>query len=466
VISPFSFSRLESLSEGHFFGRKETWVEPDSVCIDSREGAPARLFVPLKGERTDGHSHIEGALERGCSAVLVDRVWAGKHVESLNGWIGRYNVLFFPVDDTLKKMQYLAEKHRKQFSEMTVIGVTGSNGKTTTKEMIHSILSCHKPTYKNQGNLNSEIGLPLTVLRMDRKYDYAVLEMGINHIGEMDVLVQIARPELAVVTNIGQAHIGYLGNQRRIAEEKRKIFSLFGPENTAFIYENEGFADILTEHLRGTVRYYGEKALGGLLEVRDRGMEGQDLVFTDGTVSLALPGRHNLINALAAVSVARHLEIPWECIRQGLSGMAASFGRTEILKGRVDVIQDCYNANPDSVAAAVRMLETMPAEGRRILVLGDMLELGEESSSAHAALGQALADSPVRRIFLFGPEMAAAADALRSRRPDVFHTTDFEQLRFALNDFVREGDLVLLKGSRGMELERLTDGLAGSGNDP
>ena len=175
---------------------------------------------------------------------------AEKHVESILLWSERYDVLFFPVDDTLKKMQQLAEDHRRRFSSLTVVGVTGSNGKTTTKEMIAAILGCYKPTYKNQGNLNSEIGLPLTVLRMRNVYDYAVLEMGINHIGEMDILTRIAKPDLALITNIGRAHIGFMGSQRKIAEEKRKIFSLFGADNAAFIYENEGFDAILTEHLK------------------------------------------------------------------------------------------------------------------------------------------------------------------------------------------------------------------------
>ena len=455
------FSRLISLSGGHFFGRKEKFAEPQDICIDSRQAAARTLFLPLKGERTDGHLHIESALKNGSSAVLLNQDWAETHLESIREWAEKYDALFFPVEDTLKNAQQLAEEYRKLFKDLIVIGVTGSNGKTTTKEMIAAILDCHKPTYRNPGNLNSEIGLPLTVLRMKNIYHYAVLEMGINHIGEMDVLARIARPDLAVVTNIGRAHIGFMGSQRKIAEEKRKIFSFFDDESTAFIYENEGFADILSEHLKGTLKYFGENSEEGLVEVRDRGLEGQDLVFTDYTINLPLPGRHNLLNALAAIRVAQHLAVPSSCIQKGLSGMTASFGRTEVLKGRVRVIQDCYNANPDSVLAAVRMAVSLPTEGRRILVLGDMLELGEESAAAHSALGTSLAGAVVDGIYLFGSEMRAAWQSLRDKRNDVFYSSDFQELRRMLLDDVKEGDLVLLKGSRGMALERLTGDLTG-----
>ncbi len=463
MMNPFSLSRMIALSKGYVFGEKERFVEPQTICIDSREAQSRSLFVPLKGERTDGHFHIESAVRQGSCAVLVNLDWAEKHIESMTLWSERYGVLFFPVDDTLKKMQQLAEEHRRRFTALTVVGVTGSNGKTTTKEMIAAILGCYKPTYKNPGNLNSEIGLPLTVLRMRNVYDYAVLEMGINHIGEMDILTRIAKPGLALITNIGRAHIGFMGSQRKIAEEKRKIFSHFGADNAAFIYENEGFDAILTEHLKGAVKYFGERSAIGLKEVVDRGTEGQDLVFTDYTIHLSLPGRHNLQNALAAICLAQHLGVPSSCIQEGLSGMNASFGRTEILKGRVCVVQDCYNANPDSVLASIKMTVSLPTEGRRILVLADMLELGEESRAAHAALGESLSAADVDRIFLFGQEMKAARDVLSGLRDDVVYASDFNDLKERLLGYVTTGDLVLLKGSRGMELERLTKELTGSG---
>ena len=437
-------------------GDRDLCQEPQSICIDSREAGPRSLFVPLRGERTDGHLHIESALAAGSSAVLVDQSWAEAHAETLQKWTDQYPVLFFPVEDTLKQMQELAAAHRARFPDMKVIGVTGSNGKTTTKEMIASILSTMGRTYKNQGNLNSEIGLPLTVLRMDREYDFAVLEMGINHVGEMDILVDIARPDAALITNIGSAHIGYLGSKRKIAEEKRKIFSLFRGKNLAFINENESFADVLTENLQGRLNLYGFRSLPELKEVQDLGLEGQRLVFSDFTIQLVLPGSHNMNNALAAIAVTRSLGARWDNVRKGLENLDVVFGRSQILKGRVDIVQDCYNANPDSVLAAVRMLCAMPVRGHRVLVLGDMLELGEESEVSHKTIGRALTDSSVDRVFLFGAEMKAAALEYKSSGKEVYHTDDYHSLERTLLDAVQPGDLVLLKGSRGMELERLT----------
>ncbi len=456
MTKPFSIDKLLKLSEGFFLGDRDKWTEPGSIFIDSRDVVSGSLFVPLKGERTDGHLHIEAALDAGASAVLVEKLWAENHAVTLQKWADNYNVIFFPVHDTLKHMQILAASYRSLFTDLKVVGITGSNGKTTTKEMVAAILETMGPTYRNPGNLNSEIGLPLTVLRMDKVYEYAVLEMGINHIGEMDILVDIARPGTALVTNIGTAHIGYLGSKRRIAEEKRKIFSLMNEHDRAFVNESEAFRDILLENVKAEVTLFGEKSFPELEKVIDHGLEGQEMVFTDCTVFLALPGAHNLSNALAAAALCRSLGAGWQNIKEGLEGLSAVFGRSEILKGEVSVVQDCYNANPDSVMAAVKMFSALPASGRKFLVLGDMLELGEESGAAHSRLGSSLAGSPVDEVFFFGTEMKAAAREYSLSGRNAFYTDDYSVLEAEVLRAVKSGDLVLLKGSRGMELERLT----------
>ena len=454
---PFAFNEFTGLSGGFYLGQRNDWQEPTGICVDSREAGPRMLFVPLKGERTDGHLHIESALKAGASAALVDKVWAEGHNETLKSWAECYKVLFFPVDDPLKQMQAMAVKHRQRFPRLKVVGVTGSNGKTTTKEMISSILGTMGRCYKNPGNLNSEIGLPLTVLRMNREYDYAVLEMGINHVGEMDVLVDIARPDTAIVTNIGTAHIAFLGSKRRIAEEKRKIFSLMDEKGKAFINENEAFQDVLKENLKGRLEFFGPRSLKGFEHVSDKGLKGQDIVFTDCTIHLPLPGKHNLSNALGAIALTRALGAGWDHVRKGLESLDAGFGRTEVLEGDVTVIQDCYNANPDSVSAAVGMFSDMPADGRRILVLGDMLELGEESELLHRKLGGMLTDCSADMVFFYGPEMeAAAAEYGKAGQESFFWSENYADLESAVLDAVQSGDLLLLKGSRGMALERLT----------
>ncbi len=462
-MTPFSLDKLLSLSDGFFWGDRSRWHEPLSVCVDSRKVEPRALFVPLKGERTDGHFHIDEAVCAGASSCLVSRLWAEGHNRMIREWAENHNVLFFPVEDPLKGLQNLAAIYRSRFPQLKVIGVTGSNGKTTTKEMLASILEQDGRAYKNPGNLNSEIGLPLSILGMGREQDYAVFEMGISHAGEMDVMVNIAKPSMAVITNIGSAHIGYIGSKRRIAEEKRKIFSFLGDSGTAFIHEDEPFADFLAEPLTSRIVSYGLRHVQGLQEIRDCGLKGQDIVLSDCTIHLPLPGRHNLNNALAALAVARDLGLSWEKIKDGLEGLDAVFGRTQIFEGAVRVIQDCYNANPDSAAAALRMFGELPWTGRRIAVLGDMLELGLESKALHSALGQNLADLPVDEVFFLGKEMSAAAREYEKCGKAGRHYFSFEELRDALLSFSKPGDLILLKGSRGMELERLTEALLAVG---
>jgi UDP-N-acetylmuramoyl-tripeptide--D-alanyl-D-alanine ligase len=458
---PFAFSEFTGLSGGFYMGQRSSWQEPTGVCVDSREAGARSLFIPLKGERTDGHLHIESALKAGATAVLVDRAWAEGHNETLKNWAELYGALFFPVEDPLKQLQAMAVKHRQRFPKLKVVGVSGSNGKTTTKEMIASILGTMGRCYKNPGNLNSEIGLPLTVLRMNREYDYAVLEMGINHVGEMDILVDIARPDTAVITNIGTAHIAYLGSKRRIAEEKRKIFSLMDETGRAFVFEHEAFRDVLAENFKGSLEFFGPRTQDGFIRAGENGLKGQEIVFTDCTVQLPLPGSHNLSNALAAVAVTRALGADWDHIRRGLESLDAGFGRTEVLEGPVTVVQDCYNANPDSVSAAIRMFSQMSTRGKRILVLGDMLELGEESEMLHRKLGGTLTDCSAHEVFFYGPEMkVAAAEYAKSGRKS-FWSESFADLESAVVDAVDPGDLILLKGSRGMALERLTAPLLG-----
>ncbi len=459
MIRPFALSEFLNLSDGFFWGDRSLWKEPVSVCIDSRKVTSRSLFVPLEGERTDGHRHIEEAIFRGASVFLVSRSWARGHSRMIKKWAELCNALFFPVDDTLKGLQTLAARYRSRFSSLNVVGVTGSNGKTTTKEMLASVLAQDGRTYKNPGNLNSEIGLPLSILGMSREQDHAVLEMGINHVGEMDVMVHVAKPSMAVITNIGTAHIGFMGSMRRIAEEKRKIFASMDSSGRAFIHEDEPFWEFLAEPVRGRVIPFGLRHLPDFKGVRNRGLAGQDILLADCSIHLPLPGEHNLNNALAAVAVARELGLSLEQIKAGLESIVPVFGRTQIFEGTVKVVQDCYNANPDSVLAALQMFGALPCDKRRFAVLGDMLELGAESENLHKSLGSPLAFLALDKVFFLGHEMEAAAREYETSGRAFQHFLDFEELKNSVLSFSRPGDLVLLKGSRGMALERLTEAL-------
>ncbi len=350
-----------------------------------------------------------------------------------------------------------------RLGSVTRVGVTGSNGKTTTKEIIGSILGRAAPTAVNEGNLNSEIGLPVACLSVAATHRYAVLEMGMNHAGEMDVLADIVRPDAALITNIGTAHIGLLGSQDAIAAEKKKIFKHFDGSQTGFVPENEPYRSFLGEGVRGRFITFGTGSTPGYEGSESRGLGGTLIHWEGSPVRFPLFGRHNLANALGAISVARDLGIASQDIRDGLEAVAPLFGRSQVVEGPVTVIVDCYNANPDSMDESVSFFDSLPWQGRRIAVLGSMFELGTESARAHAALGQRLRQTSFDAVFLFGEEMEQAWKAVTGTAVENRGRwlTSLDAMGAALADFVRPGDIVLLKGSRGLEMERFLPRLTG-----
>ena len=311
----------------------------------------------------------------------------------------------------------------------------------------------------NPGNLNSEIGLPLAVMGIRSEHQIAILEMGMNRPGEMDILADIARPSLAAITNIGMAHVGPLGSQREIANEKARIFKFVDKNGWGFLHEDESYRDVLAEKCRGGIEYFGPGSTEGFQGAQPLGLEGSRLMWCGRTVTFSLIGRYNVLNALCAISVAQKLGVPDEAIAQGLEDVEPLFGRGQVLKGDITLIQDCYNANAESMIKAIEFVGSLSWTGRKILVLGSMKELGAESESEHRRVGGHAADSDADAIFFFGEESAAAylvaKEKSRTRRDRCWWTSDFEELERAVNSLVRTGDLVLLKGSRGLELERL-----------
>jgi len=335
--------------------------------------------------------------------------------------------------------------------------VTGSNGKTTTKEILGAIIARDRPTVISEGNLNSEIGLPLSCFRVTSEHRAAVFEMGINHPGEMDILPDIYRPDIAVVTNIGTAHIGLLGSRESIAREKRKIFSYFNGTQKAFLYESEQYAQLLEEELRGHVVYFGPTRTRGFEGSEDLGLDGTIIHWEGLQIRFPLFGVHNLRNALASISVSTELGISKEKIKEGLEKIRPLFGRSQIIRGPVTVIQDSYNANPDSFAQVFAFISALPWAGRKIGVLGAMGELGEQSEQAHRRLGVQAAACGFWGLFLFGQEMEPAYREIQDQGylGLVEWMTDIESLRASVHSCLREGDLLLIKGSRAAELERL-----------
>jgi len=434
-----------------------------AVSVDSRKVGEGSLFVALPGERTDGHQYLAQAAEAGAAALLVSDAWARRAPAELEGLAARHGIGIARAADTLASLQALARARMRRLTSVTRVGVTGSNGKTTTKEIIGSLLSRAAPTAVNEGNLNSEIGLPVACFGVNASHRYAVLEMGMNHAGEMDVLADLVRPDLALVTNIGTAHIGLLGSKDAIAAEKKKIFAHFDGRQTGLLPEGERYRAYLAEGVRGKIVYFGPGSTPGFGGSESMGLGGTLIHWEGSRIRFPLFGPHNLANALGAISVARELGVPNAEIRDGLEAVTPLFGRSQVIHGAVTVIADCYNANPDSMQAAVEFLESVPWEGRRIAVLGGMRELGDETTPAHEAVGKRLRGTPLDAVFLFGAEMEHAwkyADDDASSAL-VAWTDRMETLSERVVAYVHPGDLVLLKGSRGLELERLLPVLTG-----
>jgi len=432
-----------------------------SVVVDSRLAREGCLFVALRGERTDGHQYLAQAAEAGAACLLVSETEAARREDELARLAARAGSRAVAVADTLAALQDLARFHMRRLPPITRIGVTGSNGKTTTKEIIGAILARSAATAVNEGNLNSEIGLPLACFAVAAGHCFAVFEMGMNRPGEMDVLADIVRPDLALVTNVGAAHIGLLGSREAIAREKARIFSRFDGRQTGFLNEEEPFFAQLAEGVKGRIVRFGPRSTKGFEGSESLGLDGTLIRWEGSRIRFPLFGPHNLENALGAISVARELAIAPAAIREGLESVVPLFGRSQIVRGRVTVLVDCYNANPDSMASAIDFVDGLAWGGRKLAVLGAMRELGAEAEQAHGAVVRRAAAAGFDAVFLLGEEMEGAARQLAAERVRWF--ADAESLGQALARGVRDGDLVLVKGSRGVELERVLPRITAAG---
>jgi len=439
-----------------------------SVSIDSRQPQNGGLFAALPGSVHDGHAFVEQAFKNGAAAALVERRKVEMYaLPALAQTMGKVLIV---VDNSLRGLQDAACAYLRQFPHLLKIAITGSAGKTTTKEITAAIARVEKNTVMNPGNYNSETGLPLAVFNVRSYHEVGVFECGMNRMGEIAELAAVLFPDIALITNIGSAHIGMIiGQIEGIAKEKKNIFSQMHENGIALIPADSPYRDLLAEGVRGKVSFYGESSLSELGGVRDLGLDGTDIIWDGQSVRFPLPGKHNLANAFAAIAIAKEIPVSAQAIRQGLESVKPLFGRGEILRGRATVIQDCYNANPESVAQALEFCDSLDWPGRRVYVIGEMLELGDNSRSAHEEVGRLLKDSRADMVFLYGEEIQPAAailqngSMLRNTAASVMHTGDFDELSRALDAYVRSDDLVLLKGSRGCALERLCDMLSTNG---
>lgn len=429
------------------------------IAVDSRKLRRGDLFVALAGERTDGHRFLADAVSRGAAGVLVNEAFL--RGEEGRAFLASAEVPVLAAEESLAALQRMAAARLRSFPGLTRVAVTGSNGKTTTKELVAAVLSRLGSTVKNSGNLNSEIGLAQALMEIRSHHEYGVFELGINHPGEMDLLTEVYPPQYTVITSIGTAHIGLLGSREAIAEEKGKAIAALPSSGRGFIPEDCIWKDYLASISSAALVPFGIESTEGLESVEDLGFDGWRLRYEGREILLSLMGRHNLSNALAAVTVGRFLGASPEQIAGGLEDLSLPAGRSRSLRGRVNIFEDSYNANLDSMRAVIGEMSRRVEGDELVLVLGAMKELGEETEPAHRELAEICLESAAKGIFLLGEEMRSTVEVLNrgGYTGHLRYSESFEELEEELLAFLRGGDTLLLKGSRVMELERLVEPL-------
>ncbi len=437
------------------------------VSTDSRAIEAGSLFIPLTGEKFDGHAYVEDAIAAGAAGAL----WQNDHPEPPHG------IPLIFVDSTLLALQSLAKAYREQL-KVRIIGITGSNGKTTTKDMTSSILSTTYKVMKTKGNLNNHIGLALTLLSLEEDTEMAVIEMGMSGRGEIELLSRLAAPEAAIITNIGESHLQQLGSREEIAKAKLEILCGM-PSDGLLIYNgDEPLIEQALEASRASRRCLPE----GLKTFRFGFSPGNDFfpigimldseqfctyfaLNTAGSETYYIPflGRHNVINALAAIAVSKYMGVNEANIKRGLKEATSTGMRIEVVKGAngLTILNDAYNASPTSMRAAIALLHEMKGYRRKIVVLGDMLELGGNEDLFHRQIGEVLDPEQIDYVFTYGKltHWIAEEAASRFRPGTIIEAGDKALLAERIAELASPQDIVLFKGSRGMRLEEVVERL-------
>ncbi len=445
-----SLQTVAMATEGRIL-REDPELRISGVSTDTRTLKPGALYFALVGDVHDGHAFLAEAEQRGAVAAVIHNKDAAHSVPQLP---------LVLVKDTTRALGDLARWHRKQ-CPTTVIGITGSNGKTTTKDMLHHILNGVAPSIRTLGNQNNAIGVPLTLFEMQPGDVYAVVEMGTNSPGEIGRLCEIADPDIGLLTNISATHLDGLGSIEGVAREKAALLHHTARRAGAFYNADDFWSRRIAASIGGNLFSFGVQNRADVRTCHLRPEDGRVRFKIVGgpTIDLPVPGEHNARNALAAIAVARRLRIDWERIAERLGTFRLPAMRTEVRRiGNVTLINDAYNANPVSMEAAARTLRDMPSSGRKILVVGDMHELGPNSAELHRGLGKTIAGYRFDYLLGIGPQ---TADLLRSAAEHgmdahALHLAESkEELAAALREIIGEHDIVLFKASRAARLEEV-----------
>lgn len=425
--------------------------EVTAITTDSRTVQDGCLFAAIKGARADGHDFADQVMKEGAACVLAEKDL---------GWTDRP---YIQVDSTLDALKAIAEFYLAGL-KIPVVGITGSVGKTSTKEMIASVLAEKYRVLKTEGNFNNELGLPLTIFRLREDDEIAVLEMGISHFGEMHRLAKIARPDTCVMTNIGWAHLENLGTREGILKAKSEIFDFLKEDGRVIVNGDDDLLQTVRVHGRTPVRF-GLDPSNDLYadNIEPHGFDGTSCtIHTENgsfDVMIGIPGKHMVYNALAGAAVGMAYGLSDDEIRRGIENCRTLAGRFHVITtGRFTVIDDCYNANPVSMKASLEVLQS--GKGRKVAILGDMGELGADEKKLHREVGEAAGRMDIDAVYCAGPLSAAlAAGAKASARTKVRHFASRDDLIKHLPGLVRDGDTILVKASHYMQFEKVVDAL-------
>ncbi|MDP2233482.1 MAG: UDP-N-acetylmuramoyl-tripeptide--D-alanyl-D-alanine ligase [Actinomycetota bacterium] len=439
----------------------------NGLAIDTRDLTPGGVFVAFPGEHADGHAFLDEALMHGARALVVTNPAAD--VAPIFARAAERDAAVLRVNDALATVQALAAYHRSRLN-CPVVGVTGSTGKTTTKDFLASVLGRTARVICTQGNRNNELGVPLTIFDAGPNTEILIVEMGMRGTGQIAALCEIAKPTIGLVTNIGMSHVELLGSPERVAEAKAELVSAVPASGAVFLNGDDVYSDRLAAQAVAPVTYYGLNVncdiCAGDIEL-DAESRASFALATAGEsidVTLPVPGRHNVYNALAAAAVALYLETPLAVIADGLASAEVSAMRMEMftVASGITIINDAYNANPVSMRAAIETLVDHEAVGKRIAVLGDMAELGSLSELAHFRIGEEVARLGIDVLVTVGDRAKRIADGAKADGMDpaaIRPCVSAEEASEVLDDVLAPGDVVLVKASRVMGLERVVEGI-------
>jgi UDP-N-acetylmuramoyl-tripeptide--D-alanyl-D-alanine ligase len=426
------------------------------VCTDSRLAQAGDLFIALAGDRFDGHDFLEDVSRKGVQAVVVQR----DRTKSLS-----LECPVIAVEDTRRSLGFLAARYRADFS-IPLIAVGGSNGKTTVKELVASVLRQKLQTLWSEGSFNNDIGVPMSLLRLERAHQAAVFEVGTNHPGELAPLVKLIQPQHGVITSVGREHMEFFGDLAAVAEEEGTLAELLPADGKLFINGDDEWAAAIARRSRATVvrAGFGDRnhwRAHGLVVDKGGTTFGVNGLMRDfaGEYRVNLLGRHQVVNALFAIALGAELGLTMAEIQLGLAACKPAKMRLQFWETNgVGVLDDAYNANADSAIAALQTLKELPCKGRRIAVLGDMAELGNQSDAAHEEVGRRAAELGIGQLFAVGKMAARLAHGAREAGLNrIIEIADVETAAAAIKSFMKTGDVVLLKASRVARFERISD---------